>query len=463
MHSGLARKVEAFVREQELLVPGEDVVVAFSGGADSLALLCALDELKERFRLGLSAAHVNHRLRGSDSDADEEFAARFCRGRGIPLEITRLPERVPSGGGNLEDSVRRRRYDFLARTAARRGAAVATGHTLNDQAETLLMKLFRGSGPGGLSGISSMRFHRDPETGRSVRVIRPLLVVARSEVLRHLAEAGLDYRVDRTNLDPGFDRNWVRIDLIPRIEERLNPRLLEVLRRTADLFREIDSFLGATAAAHLDELGESSPEAISLCTRRLADLPAALRKSVIREAFGRVRGDLVDLTMGHVEAVLRLLGAQSGRQVHLPGGVSAAREFDRLRLGRRREVFPFCYRLPVPGEIVIPEVGRRVVARLSPEGSAQFQVSGSSVSVRNRRPGDRYRPAPDAVEKRLKKLLAERRVPLSRRDELLVFERDGRILWVEGFPAVKLRNGGGSPVWVRIFDETFGGSVTSNR
>jgi tRNA(Ile)-lysidine synthase len=464
MLSKLARKVEAYIGERGLLDSGDNVVVAVSGGPDSLALLAVLGELKGRYGWGLSAAHVNHGLRGVGSDADEKFVARFCGEREVPLETARLREGSLAGEGNLENRLRRLRYDSLAHIAARLNAALATGHTLNDQAETLLMKLVRGSGPGGLSGIAVKRFHRDPETGGSVRVIRPLLEVARAEILSYLATAGLDYRIDETNLDQGYDRNWVRIDLIPKMEERLNPRLLEVLGRSAALFREIDVFLVEAAKGALKELGESTPDgsAVSLCFRRLADLPAAIRKVVVREAFGRVRGDLADLTLAHVEAVLRLAGTQSGRRVQLPGGITAIREFDRLWLGRRRELPPFRRGLALPGEIWIPEVGRRVVASLCPEDSAHFRATAPTVSVRNRRPGDRYRPAPGARERRLKKLLVEMRVPFSRRDELLIFEEEGRILWVEGFPAVGSRAGTGIPVAIRVLDETFNGTASSN-
>lgn len=448
----LTRKVLQTIHRYQLLKEGDRVIVALSGGPDSVALLLALRELEESLSLRLCAAHLNHRLRGSESDQDEQFVRRLCHQFGLPIEVkgVNTKQEMRKSGENLESCARRLRYSFLSQLAQEEGSRVATGHTLNDQAETFLMKLVRGAGPGGLSGICPLRVNQfgTPQEPLSVTVVRPLLEVAHQEVLDFLADHNQSYRVDSSNQDLSFDRNWVRHQLIPLLKEKLNPALLETFQRTTELFREVEEFLAQHGKEAFERcrLGEY-PET-RLPIKELGDFPAIIAKEVVRHAVAAVKGDLRDINLKHIEEILRVSRTLSGKETHLPGGLKVQREFGELRFTLESPPGFFSYQLKVPGEIYVREVAKHVVARRGKrEGERErnreiergaavvIQWSGESLTIRNRRPGDVYRTSSDAEGKKLKELFQKNRIPKSRRDKLVIVEGDNEIIWVEGFPA----------------------------
>jgi len=304
------RRVLQTLHRYQLLKEGDHILVALSGGPDSVALLLVLQELKERLSLGLSAAHVNHQLRGKESEQDEQFVQDLCRQLSIPIEVRRVDTRqaVRESGENLESCARRLRYDFLFEMAQKQGSRVATGHTLNDQAETFLMKLIRGAGPAGLSGISPLRVNwmGTPGTPLSVTVVRPLLGTVHQDVLVYLEDQNQTYRVDSSNQDLSLDRNWVRHQLIPLLEEKLNPALLEALQRSTELFGEVEEFLGRQGKEAFNRCRSGGDRGTRLHISTLEDLPAIIRKEVIRRAIATSKGDLRDINLRHVEEVLEL-------------------------------------------------------------------------------------------------------------------------------------------------------------
>ncbi len=438
------------IQRNQLLEEGDHILVALSGGPDSVALLLVLLEFKERLSLGLSAAHVNHQLRGEESQQDEQFVCDLCQQLAIPIEVRRIDTRhaVRESGENLESCARRLRYDFLFEVAGRQESRVATGHTLNDQAETFLMKLVRGAGPAGLSGIAPLRVNwmGSPGTPLSVTVVRPLLETGRQDVLDYLEDQNQTYRVDSSNQDLSLDRNWVRHQLIPLLEERLNPALLETLRRSTELFGEVEEFLSQQGKEAFKRCRSGEDQGTRLGIAALEDLPAIIQKEVIRRAIATSKGDLRDINLKHVEEVLQLSRILSGKEIHLPGGLRVQREFEDLRFTLEPPPDPFSYPLKVPGEIYIKEACKCVAARRAKgeegkkekegerERSVWIRWSGDSLIIRNRRPGDVYRTSLKSGKKKLKELLQKDRIPKSQRDRLVVVEGDNEIIWVEGFP-----------------------------
>ena len=449
------------IKRFSLLQPGDLVLCAVSGGPDSVALLLALKELGLEWPLSLSVLHVNHGLRGAESDRDASFVGTLCRQMEIPLHVR--SHRLKVGPGeNLQDRARRVRYRFLFEIAAAGGSVVATGHNLQDQAETLLLKLARGSGPVGLSGIFPAReiFPHRPEAS-PVRMVRPLLERDREDILGFLERRGQPYREDSSNRNLRYDRNWVRHHLIPDMRTRLNPALIPTLGRSARLFQEVGEFLeneGRKAFESCRETQDHRAGEVRLKVETLLGLAPALRKEVIRHAVKTCKGDLRDLGLDHVDRVLGLASGRSGRRIHLPGEIEASLEFDHLRLARRVPPVRFSHRLPVPGEVAIPETGRHVVCRrlTAPTGDTSqvlLRFPGSSLTVRNRLEGDRY-PSPSG--KKLKRLFLQHRIPRSARDILVVVEDEGRLLWVEGLPAApRVRAGPGEKeaVLIQVLDE----------
>ena len=459
------------VKRFSLLKPGDSVLCAVSGGPDSVALLRVLKELSREWPLSLSALHVNHGLRGAESDADASFVGTLCRQLEVPLHVRSRPLQA-GPGRNLQDLARRVRYRCLSGIASAAGSVVATGHNLQDQAETFLLKLARGAGPTGLSGIFPAReiLPRGPEES-PVRLVRPLLERDREEILGFLERRGQPYRDDSSNRNLRYDRNWVRHHLIPDLRSRLNPALIPTLGRTARLFREVAEFLEAEGRKALQSCRETQSVRsgeVRLRVAALLDLAPALRKEVVRHAVRVCKGDTRDLGLEHVDRVLGLVSGRSGRRIHLPGEIEASLEFDHLRLARRVPPVRFRHRLPVPGEVTIPETGRQVVCRrmtapAGDTGQVLLRFPGSSLTVRNRLAGDRY---PGRGGKKLKRLFLQHRIPRSARDTLVMVEDEGRLLWVEGLPAdprVRACPGEKEAVLIHVLDVSPAGSREPGR
>ena len=437
----MINRVLETIRRHQLLEVGDCVVVALSGGPDSVALLLALKEMEASLSLQVSAAHVNHLLRGEESDEDERFVRRLCQEAEVLVEVLRIDTRqeVERSGENLQSCARRLRYDFLFQLALSQDRKVATGHTLNDQAETFLMKLIRGAGPAGLSGIAPLRvnrFGRDARTG-VVMVVRPLLELLRPEILAYLEERKRSYREDRSNQDLSYDRNWVRHQLIPLLEAQLNPSLIETLDRSSQLFKEIEEYLLAQGREAFEQCRIRQEGEVRIRIEELKTLPAIMQKQVVRQGVVNEKGDLEDITLQHIRQVLELCSSGSGREVHLPGGLKVQREFEELRFTRESSPCDFLYQLSVPGKILIKEVGKSLVARrvkAPGKGKTLIKWGHDDLIVRNRRPGDEYRVSPRSGTKKLKELLQRKRIPRSQRDKLLILEGNNEIMWVEGFP-----------------------------
>ncbi|RPJ54573.1 MAG: tRNA lysidine(34) synthetase TilS [Acidobacteria bacterium] len=463
------------IARYRLLNKGEKVLVALSGGPDSVALLLALFELRAWLEVTVEAGHVNHLLRGSESDQDEDFVRALCARLEIPLHLSRIETRQPGNEPrqNLEERARRLRYDFLLSVAAERQATVATGHNLNDLSETFLLKLFRGAGVSGLSGIYPRR-RNQLENGVTVDVIRPLLDSSRSEVVEYLDRREQPYRQDSSNRDVSFDRNLLRHEVIPLLERRLNPGISRTLGRTAQLFRELEDFLSPLLDEAYRQCREgkgtsSSAQKHAGLALRVPELLAHhpfVQKEIVRRALKEYRGDLKDVSYQHVADILKIAAGASGTECDPGNGVRVRREFDLLRFGGKKPSIHFEYELSLPGNVYITEVAKRVSARQmssqsacadSTKSAVLLNFAGNRLRVRNRRAGDRYRTG--ARTRKLKEILIERRVPRSVRDELLVLDDGSQILWVEGFepnPDFRARPGSSPALEITVEHETFG-------
>jgi tRNA(Ile)-lysidine synthase len=440
----LVHSVFKTLRRFALVRPGDRVLVALSGGPDSVALAQALWELRSELGLDLTLAHLNHQLR-EGADQDEAFCAGLAERFGLPFVSGRVDVRAEARleGGSIEETARAARYRFLEDRAEALGCQrIAVGHTRDDQAETFLLRLLRGAGGSGLAAIPPIR------PARVGRVIRPLLAVRRVEVLAFLEKRDLPYREDPTNADLAIPRNRIRLQTLPELERQFNPRLVDALAQTADILREEDDWLEQQAAEWLESHARSGRGELRLSAERLSQLHPALGRRVLRAAIRRVKGDLRSLAARHLEAVGELLEAgKSGRRLALPGGIEATRSFDDLRLRQRnrREANPdYRLPLPVPGEVVVPEASGVLRVELS-QGSALPAAAGDAVvirlandagplAIRSPRAGDRFHPLGAPGSKKLSRYLMERRVDqsLRRRVPLVVAGEGDRILWVVG-------------------------------
>jgi tRNA(Ile)-lysidine synthase len=458
----LTSKVIRTLERYRMVRPGDSVLIALSGGPDSVALTRILFELRHRLGISLFLAHLNHGLR-AEADEDE----RFCKALSESLSLPFSSERVDVGAlarrskRSLEDVGRQARYRFLESQASRLGAnRIAVGHTLDDQAETFLLRLLRGSGGRGLSGIHPVK---------NAGIVRPLIEARRAEIELYLGENGIDFRQDASNRDTRFTRNRIRHEEMPRLSAVYNPRLAESLARTATLLREEEAWMQAETDTVFAAIAFPSGDEVQLDRRRLMEQPLALQRRLVRASIERVRG-LQDVSHRHVEDVIALALGQSGRELHLPGLVVEL-SFDRLGfrvssaarnlLARERGYNGFEYRLSIPARVRIPEwsgtLSARIAATKRKPDEALHPSHGNAVtvgfegglpelSVRSPRPGDRFHPLGAPGSKPLSRYLMERkisrevrrRVPLvvraapERHDRPDGIDSKEEILWVVG-------------------------------
>jgi tRNA(Ile)-lysidine synthase len=430
------------IRRSSMTRSGEAVLVAVSGGADSVALLDVLVALAPELGVTLHAVHVHHGLR-PESDADADFTRRLCAGAGVPFHLERVEVKREPPWDGLEAEARRARYAAF-REVARRVCAqrVATAHTADDQAETVLMRLLEGAGPRGLAGIAPVR---GP-------FIRPLLGARRADIEAHLRARGLPWVEDASNRDPRFLRNRIRLDVLPYLATTVEPDIVPRLARSAALVRSLVDDLERGAARELPRLGRRGAAGWVLSVADLAKLPGEAAAETVRQA-ARDLGHSGALR-GHAQKALRGLLIPGARRGALrSGGVTVERSGRWLRVGEGQLPALAAHEFPVPGELQLPEVGLALDARCferaadyaAPREPARAAFDAdllpARLHVRGRRRGDRFAPFGGPADRRLKSFMIDAGVPRWERDRVPLLEAGGDIIWVAG-----LRRGQAAPV-----------------
>lgn len=444
------RKSRSSLTEGGLISRGDRVLVAVSGGPDSVALLHLLYEIRGEFQLSLEVAHLQHGIRGEGAKEDARFVAELAAKLGLPFHLKEidLPRmKSQAGKGNLEALGRAERYRFFAETAKSRGLAkIATAHTQDDQAETVLMWFLRGAGPKGLGGMVPVQQFVLPsgDPAVSFALIRPLLDVSKAEILEYLACRKLDYRIDTSNQDPAFLRNWIRTELLPKIHERVDSGFAARLAHQAELSRDEQGFLEELAEQRLESIRGSADH---LNRSGLLGAPKALQRRVLRRWIEQVRGHLRGIDFIHIDALLRLIEegpAQS--RLPVPGGWELAREYEKIRLARPvRGAKPGCYSyaLNIGRNLHVPEAFmefhsvlvttvRRQVPTDSMGAVFDAHALNGALTVRNFRNGDRFQPLGMDGHKKIKDLFIEKKIPLTVRARYPLLTAGGEILWIPG-------------------------------
>ena len=436
--------------------PGDWVGVAVSGGADSVALLLLLLELREKLGAVLSVVHFNHKLRGKASDADEKFVAQLAARHGLEFHTSSLyvAQKAKKEKTNLEDTARRARYDYF-HSLVESGALtrIAVAHTADDQAETVLAHILRGTGLTGLGGIH-------PVAGT---VIRPLLQIRRKELRAYLRAKKQKWREDATNRDTTRTRARIRRKLLPVLEKQFQSAIVEHLKTLAEFAREDESFLEAVVEKRAAELVQKRGEVLRIAATDLLEPlngvqdAAALSKRLVRHIVKSLKQRSGQLGAGHVEAVLKLarLG-QSGTSLSLPGGVEVRRERDELAFhaierkstahtSSRTPEFEYNIDLPhCAQELRVAELGCvfRFMVIDWPAKRAETSTDGAVLDcdrlrlplvLRNWRPGDRMRPLGHRNAHKLKRLLNEKRISRWAREGWPVLTSGGILAWARGF------------------------------
>ena len=402
----MLNKLTAFIRTHHQIQPGDHVICAVSGGADSVALLFGLYLLREKLQFTLSAAHFNHQLRAEESDRDEAFVRALCDRYDIPLAVGTAP--VTPGKKGLEAAARDARYSFFATLSGK----IATAHTAGDNAETVLMHLVRGTGLSGLGGIA-------PVSGN---LIRPMLGITRQEVLDFLQEYCLQFVTDSSNNTDAFLRNRLRHRVMPLLEQE-NPRLAENLSAMALQLRQDEAFLREAAAEQttleVDALRQMAP------ALRVRILEAFLKENGVREPEYR-----------HIAMAESLIASQKpSARAEFPGGVIVERCYGSLRVMPQCQLEPML--LPCPGEVVLPQLGIKIICRPAEQiinTADTFTLASSGpVWLRSRLSGDEMR-LPGGT-KSLKKIYIDRKIPASQRPIVPVLADEAGVLGVYGIGA----------------------------
>lgn len=400
----MLNKVSAFLRSQNLISPGDAVVCAVSGGADSVALLFAMYLLREKLEISLSAAHFNHGLRGAESDADQKFVEEFCRRYDIRLHIG--SGKVVAGKKGLEAAARNARYAFLESLPGK----IATAHTADDNAETVLMHLIRGTGLKGLGGIAPVRG----------RIVRPMLSVTRQEVLSFLQEYHLPHAEDSSNASDDFLRNRLRHNVVPLLKNE-NPKFAENVSQMALRLRQDEQILSSLTA-------EDFP-----CVTALRQMPDGLRRRYIRSFLEQ--SGVKEPEAEHVALAESLvLSDKPSATAQFPGGIILSRSYDRLE--KLENIAPVEQQiLSCPGCAELP--GVRITCKAAEEAVLQtdrFTVyPHGEMVIRSRKSGDTMRL--QGGTKSLKELFIDKKIPASIRCSIPVIADDDGVLGVWGIGA----------------------------
>jgi tRNA(Ile)-lysidine synthase len=476
MRTPLEQSVLNNIRNARMIVPGDRIGVAVSGGADSVALLRILENLRDELGVTLSVVHFDHGLRGRASSLDAQFVAELARDSGLQLWATRedVAAEAARHGWNLEDAARRLRYAFFERVcAAGQATRIAVAHTAQDQAETVLAHLIRGTGPTGLAGIY-------PTAGS---VIRPLLATARQDLREYLSAKNQAWREDATNRDTRRLRARIREQLLPVLERDFAPTIVTHLGELARLAGEQELFWSAIVEDRFRAFVRVADDAVSirihdlLSPIELASAPSnlpraasnsseaaplrALTERLIRRLYEGVRGDRKDLIAQHVEQVIRLATeSSSGHRLELPGDIIVERSFGKLTFSHatpsrpsltvketaaQANTYQYVVSLPNSGATVvsIPELGSRFRLKVidwtlqasdtKSDGEAlDAGLLRGSLILRNWRPGDAYRPYGRRQASKLKQMFLADRIPVRDRARWPVLECGGQVVWTRG-------------------------------
>jgi tRNA(Ile)-lysidine synthase len=430
--------VRETIRREHLLPPGSTVVVGYSGGPDSTALLLVLLELAGERRLRVAAAHLDHALR-PDSAEDAAFAARQAGSLGVPFVAERVDWEARGGvpRGNVEACAREARYEFLNRIGAQQAGVVAVGHHADDRVETFLAQLLRGAGPRGLAG---------PRYRRADGVVRPLLDCTRAEILAYLESRGAEYRLDPTNEDGSNLRARLRRDVVP-ILRRESPEFPRILARTAALLGGIEDMLEEAARGAAAELDRTESAGELVLDGRAGRLYHRLVLStILRNAIHKL-SPAAEVAYEPLERLVRAWKAGTREVVELPGGVRVSVGEERVVVAGRAAVPRLAEReIPVPGSVPLDGFAARLkVDEVSPPSPGAAKLSGAAVAwidanevrpplrLRGRRPGDRYRPLGLSGSAKVQDLMVNRKIPRRWRDAVPVVVDEQGVVWIPGF------------------------------
>lgn len=445
--SYLVYKVKKYLIGQKLVKKGEKLAAAVSGGPDSVALLFCLNELKEDMRFDLTVFHVNHMLRQEESDRDEKFVKNLANSLNIPGHSCRenVYQYQQKHKCSMQVAAREVRYSHFNKLAARYSISkIATGHTANDQAETVLMRVLKGSGLRGISGI--------PLT-RENKYIRPLLEVHREEIEQFLNQNQIKYITDSTNYKNHYLRNKIKNKLIPALEKEFNPSIIRTLCRSSQIFRSEDNYISEMAQQEFNKLVlKISSKELILDAGRFLSLHNALRRRIILDALYKFLDSKRQVPQNIIENILQVIESNiSGKYISVFNKAVFKYQYNQIIFRSQKEISSAGLitqkRLKVPGKTKIDEIGKEVVAALLRKKDIpkdyknrgaftafiDYEFSGKELCIRSRQIGDRFSPLGIEANKKIKDYFIDKKIPREERDSIPLITNKNKILWVVGY------------------------------
>ncbi|MCX7903698.1 MAG: tRNA lysidine(34) synthetase TilS [Caloramator sp.] len=423
-------KVLKYITQNSMIKNGDKIVVGFSGGPDSTALLHILIQLKNIYNIEVFAVHINHMIRDEEAFRDEEFSREFCKRFDIPFYSFRIDvlTLAKDKGLSSEEAGRLVRYECFEKVLKEvSGNKIALAHNKNDQAETMIMKFLRGSGLRGISGIKPVRGN----------IIRPLLVCSREEIEEYCKKNNLNPVIDSTNKEAIYLRNKIRLELMPYIKENINENIIDNLFKASEILREEDEYIEMEAVKAYELVKADAGISIS----RFKELHIAIQRRIIRNMIKEVKGDLNAIENIHVDDCLKLIEkGETGKKINLPKKLIAEISYDNFYITLEKDKKDFEYKINIPGTTVIGELNLKVSTELiKNEGTLKDsafikyfdydKIKGELV-VRNRKEGDFIYPKGLNGKKKIKDLFIDNKIPKDKRDEIPLIALGKEILWV---------------------------------
>ncbi|MCK5306151.1 MAG: tRNA lysidine(34) synthetase TilS [Candidatus Omnitrophica bacterium] len=433
------------IEEYGMLKKKDTVLAGVSGGPDSVALLMLLAEFKDRFSLKVHVVHFNHMLRKREAEKEERFVRVLAKNLGFSVTVRRgnAALKAKKDRLSLEDAARRLRYDFFFKIASKfKSDKIALGHTLDDQAETFIMRAVRGAGIRGLAGIWPVR------KMKNCYIIRPLLKTTKKEVLEYLKKNKAGFCVDSSNLNTVYLRNEVRLKVIPYLMRRHNPQIKETLSKEAELLREGYQYISKEAQKVLKKLEKKSAGGLSIDLTKFKKIDVCLQTELLCQLISKVKGGLSRISFEHISNMKTLIGRERGTsELHLPGGIEVVKEYNFLkvfkRVRRKETAGGLPLKLKIPGRTKINSLGLVVEAEALDKSSFKPQKCKKTefidadklkekMLLRTRKSNDRFKPLGMKKNKSLKEFFIDAKIPRRAREKTLLLVSGHKIVWVAG-------------------------------
>ncbi len=435
-------KVMTVIKEYKLIEENDRVVVGVSGGPDSMALLYILNDIKEELNFNIYVAHINHGIRKEEADADEEFVKNTCLKYSLPFYSIKvnMDQYAVENKLTSEEAGRTIRYDFFNKILNDIGGGkIAVAHNKNDQAETLLMRFFRGTGLEGLKGMAY----------KNMNIVRPLLNISREDIEKFCRDNNIPVRIDRTNLEPIYGRNRTRLEVIPYIIKNYNKGIVDTLNRTAKLMQMDSEFILEIVEEKFKNLVvEESQNSIVLYIDKLKNEHYSIKSRIIRKSIEKINGSLKGIEEKHINNIITLIDEDiTGKSITITNNIVIKTSYGNLIIQKENKynLEYFKYSFDIGDTINVNELDATITSKVVSIAEIDIKQSNRFIKffdydkikgglyIRNRKDGDRFTPLGMSGTKKLKDFFIDEKIPRDKRDSIPIIQDNERIIWVIGY------------------------------